>query len=177
MAIEASKSNHPFESRQQRSSVSTKKGLADRRSRPLLLLSIRPEFGQLILDGKKTVELRRIRPRVEAGQWAVIYLSSPRKALAGAFQIRGIEEGKPSELWRRIGKQTGIGKSDFDRYFEGVNTAFALVVGKVIRIQAACSLESIRRIWPDFRPPQLYRYLPRNHPLVSAQLGVLETPT
>ena len=44
----------------------------------VLLLSIHPEYAARIFDGKKTVELRKIRPRMEHGDgaWNVIPLEA-----------------------------------------------------------------------------------------------------
>ena len=38
----------------------------------ILLLSIKPEYADKILAGKKTVELRRVRTRLEAGDLALL---------------------------------------------------------------------------------------------------------
>jgi predicted transcriptional regulator len=48
-----------------------------------ILISIRPVFVQRLLAGTKTVEFRRIRPKVRVGQVVLIYACSPISAVVG----------------------------------------------------------------------------------------------
>ena len=42
----------------------------------------------MIFAGSKTVELRRVCPKISSGDLALVYVSSPVKELRGAFEIR-----------------------------------------------------------------------------------------
>jgi len=53
----------------------------------VLLLSIQPKYANLIFEGKKTTELRRVRPRVNQGDFVLIYVSSPDKVLLGSCEV------------------------------------------------------------------------------------------
>lgn len=53
----------------------------------VLLISIRPVYANKIFDGSKTVELRRVRPRLETGSVVLVYVSNPVQALMGMFQV------------------------------------------------------------------------------------------
>ena len=76
-------------------------------TRPALLLSIRPEFAYAILDGSKTVELRRIAPKLDAGSLIVIYATAPVMALVRAV-LGEILVDRTDRLWRKIGKRAGV---------------------------------------------------------------------
>jgi predicted transcriptional regulator len=124
-----------------------------------LLLSIRPEFAEQIFAGTKTVELRRIRPRVKEGDIVVVYASGDTKALFGAFRVAGVVEDSPKIIWRRYGQVTGISKREFDEYFGGTASGFAIEVSHSWRLPVPIALPTLRKNRPGFRPPQGYHYL------------------
>src|ERR1035437_3506082 len=83
-----------------------------------LLISIRPRFAEMIFAGSKTVELRRVCPRISSGDLALVYVSSPTKELQGAFEVGKVISATPSVLWRKIGKKSGITRAEFFAYFQ-----------------------------------------------------------
>lgn len=125
-----------------------------------LLLSIRPRFADMIFEGIKLIELRRLRPRVQANDLVFVYVSSPVKALVGAFVVERVVEGKPATIWRKWGKKTGLSRDEFDGYFDGVENGFGMVVSSVWRLPAPVQLAALRKRKTGFRPPQAYHYLP-----------------
>jgi len=129
------------------------------KSNTALLLSIRPRFVEQIFAGTKTVELRRVRPRVKSGDLVIVYASGSRKALVGAFQVADVIAASPASLWRNFGTETGMGKKEFDEYFNGVNTGFAIEVAHTWQLPAPVQLATLRRQRGGFHAPQSYRYL------------------
>jgi predicted transcriptional regulator len=123
-----------------------------------LLLSIKPHFASMILDGRKTVELRRIKPNIEPGCHALMYASSPTMSLVGSCVVARVDIGAPSTIWRRHGPQTGLSRREFDRYFEDTRRAVALVLDAVEPFAPGMSLEELRTTWHGFEPPQSFRY-------------------
>lgn len=128
-----------------------------------LLLSIKPAFADLIFAGTKTVELRRTRPNVIAGDTLAIYVSSPSMILKGFARIRGVSAGTPTTLWRRHGAQTGIDRRTFVDYFDGATMAYGIMLTDVRLLAETHSLKSLRNLLPGFTPPQVYRYLNQDH--------------
>ena len=124
-----------------------------------LLLSLRPTFADLVFAGVKTVELRRSRPRVREDDWALVYVSTPIKAVVGVIQVAAIIENKPSTLWRKVRERAGITRRQFNEYYVGASTGYAIVLSAVERFRKPVELNHIREVWPDFQPPQSYRYL------------------
>ena len=135
-----------------------------------MLLSMRPCYARKIFSGVKTVELRRVRPQVHAGDRVYVYVTSPVKALAGWFTIKDVLHVAPSTLWRRVGPQSGVTKREFDAYYAGASTAVGLIVGEVLEYNEWIGLASLRALVPRFHPPRSFQYVCSNlfdHSLAS----------
>ena len=123
-----------------------------------LLLSIRPRFVDSIFAGTKTVELRRVKPRVQAGDLVVVYASGAIKGLFGAFEVTGVTAGSPDYIWKKHNKGSGLTRDEFDGYFAGVETGYAICIGKLWRLPEPVLLPTLRTRRKGFRPPQSYQY-------------------
>ena len=124
-----------------------------------LLLSIKWSYASLIFDGSKRFELRRTRPRVLPGAPVWVYAPSPHKMMVGGFTVQQVIAKPPTKLWRLVGAESGISKSEFMDYFEGASTAYAIEVENVWQLESPISLDILRRRMPLFHPPQVFRYL------------------
>lgn len=125
-----------------------------------LLLSLKPRFADAILDGSKTVELRRTRPTIKVPTDALIYASSPRMAILGRCRVESIGSYTPTALWEAHGHAAGVTRREFRHYFSGADRAYALMLSGPCRLEESMRLADIRSWWPDFVPPQSFRYLP-----------------
>jgi predicted transcriptional regulator len=130
----------------------------------ILLLSIRPEHANKIFAGKKKVELRRVRTRLESGDLVLVYVSSPEKALVGSFEVEQIitVENLPKELnnlWKQVKDQAGIKRKQFDSYYEGASIGVGIFLKNLQIFPERLELASLRKQLPNIRPPQSYRYL------------------
>ena len=123
-----------------------------------LLLSIRTHFVDLIFAGTKTVELRRVKPRVQAGDLVVVYASGATKGMVGAFEVEGVTAAAPNSIWRKYNGGSGLTKQSFDRYFADVSVGYAIRIGKCWRIHEPVPLKTLRKRRAGFRPPQSYHY-------------------
>ena len=56
----------------------------------MIVLSLKPRFAQAILAGVKTVELRRTVPKIVIPTRALLYASSPVRALLGTCVITSV---------------------------------------------------------------------------------------
>jgi predicted transcriptional regulator len=131
-------------------------------SKHAILFSVRPRFAEMIFVGTKTVELRRVRPKISTGDLAFVYVSSPAKELQGAFEIGKIISASPSALWKKVGGKTGISRREFLAYFQGKKKAHALMIKKAWRLAAPICLSTLRQRKGGFRPPQSFHYIKRN---------------
>lgn len=135
-----------------------------------LLLSIKPKFVEQLLRGSKVVELRRTRPRVKNGELVLIYETSPTKALVGYSIISAVISSSPQKLWPTVKGRAGITRAEFDTYFQGTSSAFAIELKRVQPLKEPVWLNTLRKLLAGFHPPQSYRYLSKK------QMGlVLET--
>jgi predicted transcriptional regulator len=125
----------------------------------MLLLSVKPEHARKIFAGSKTIEFRRIRPKLSEGDLVVVYVSSPVKAIMGAFEVGKIYAGSPVGLWRKVKEQSGLTWSEFSTYFANAEMAYGLEIRKMWIYSAPIKLHSIRKLWDDFNPPQSFRYI------------------
>ena len=124
-----------------------------------LLLSIKPRYADAIFTRQKRVELRRVRPRVGPGDLVLVYVSSPRCALEGAFLVERVLKAAPSALWKHVSSQAGLSRDEFEGYFGTREMAYAIVIQKVWRL-APVTLSTMRRA--QIRPPQSYQYLDKS---------------
>jgi predicted transcriptional regulator len=66
---------------------------------------------------------------------------------------------KPAVLWRRFGRDAVISRQDFDEYFAGLETGYALVLRDVIALRPTLPLEVLRNKAGEFHPPQFFKKL------------------
>jgi predicted transcriptional regulator len=130
-----------------------------------LLISVKPVYANAILDGLKTVELRRTRPNLPDGSLVILYSSTPTRAVVGWAHLSGVRQGTPDEIWDAFGDAAAIAEPDYDIYFAGADQAFALELDDVVTASRPVPLEVIRSI--GVQPPQSWRYLP---PAVSSRI-------
>jgi predicted transcriptional regulator len=123
------------------------------------LLSLRPRFAEALLDGTKTVEIRRRPVRLTPGAICLVYASSPTRALTGALAVEMVDVGEPDELWRRHSVGTGLQRCDYDAYLAGRPVACAIVVAAAVAFRTAVSLDELRLRRHAFVAPQSYRFL------------------
>src|SRR5215467_5290123 len=94
-----------------------------------VVLSVRPIYSRQLIEGKKTIELRRRFPiSAPRGTIAYIYSTSPVQAMIGSAQISDVLKLPITEIWKKFGKLAQIDKPDFNAYFSGLDEGFALKI-------------------------------------------------
>jgi len=123
-----------------------------------LLISIQPQFVEMILSGVKTVELRKLLPaNLQPKTKIIIYSSSPVKAIVAIALVKKIEVLPPDELWQKCGKQTGTSPAAFQEYFKGKDKGYGLYLEQVEKLKKPITLAKLREKI-NFAPPQSYMY-------------------
>lgn len=140
------------------------------------ILSVRPRFAEALLDGSKTVEIRRRRARITSGSVCLVYASSPMRALVGAIQVQFTDLGTPDSLWQRWGAETGLGRAEYDAYLVDSSEPCAIVVRAATRFASPVALSELRRRQHAFVTPQSYRFLREGElaSLLNGEAGQLE---
>ena len=139
-----------------------------------VLLSIRPEHADNIIEGVKTVEFRRRFPadaRVRgATMW--IYSTAPVKQVIGVATVVSVERLVLPELWSYHGSAGAVDRCVFDDYFAGVSEGYAILLGEIKRLPAAVGADDLRAL--DFSTPQSYRFV--TEPVLGMLRERLEIP-
>lgn len=123
------------------------------------MLSVRPRYAEMLLSGEKTVELRRVRPRIGPGDFILLYASSPQCRVVGVCRVVRILAGAPGALWGEIGQLAAVSRPEYNRYFKDARRAIAIVVERPLRMSGELTLRDLRKHAPGFRPPRSFGYL------------------
>lgn len=121
-----------------------------------VLLSIKPEFAEKILNGTKRFEYRKAVPKNAAARIVVIYATMPVGRVVGEFEIGGVLRDDPDELWTRTSRASGITREFFDAYFRGRAEATAIAVRRPRRYASPLRLQDVAG---TTTPPQSFQYL------------------
>lgn len=117
-------------------------------------MSIRPEFAEAILSGKKRFEFRRVAfaRRVDV---VIIYVTVPVKLVVAEFHVRRIIRKRIAELWRLTRSFAGIDAACFRSYFSGRDYGWAIEIGKIRRYRTpVCPMRKF-----GVRAPQSFAYI------------------
>jgi len=129
--------------------------MVDQSARRVALLAIHPKHADAILDGRKSVELRRIGISPTTTH-IIVYATAPVRAIVGWFEVAGIEHATPDQIWETHNGSSGLSRSEFQAYFDGADSAVAIRIGPHWRLDAPVELSRLPSVK---RPPQSFRYL------------------
>ena len=121
-----------------------------------VLLSIKPEYANRILDGTKRYEFRRRVHCNSRVHTVVIYATKPIGKVIGEFSIKHVHSKSPRQLWKIAKDYSGISKRLFFEYFQGRDVGHAIEVNHVKRYHKPMS---IKDFLPSGFPPQSYAYI------------------
>lgn len=125
-----------------------------------VLLAIKPEFVEKILNGSKKFEFRKIIFKSEDVKVVLIYASSPTQKVVGEFEIEKVIALEPEKLWEKTKKHSGITKEYFDSYFSDKDEGFAIKIKNLKKYRKPKCLKT------DFNissPPQSFLYLNKSN--------------
>ena len=125
----------------------------------MVVLSLKPRFAEAILAGVKTVELRRTEPKIVVPTRALLYATSPVRALLGTCIITSVQPLDLQALWREHGPGAGLLYNEFQEYFEGVEVGTALTLTQPRAFSRQIDLQDLRTKPQGFRPPQSFAYV------------------
>ncbi len=133
----------------------------------LILMSIKPGFGDAILDGRKKAELRRlVNAPITPGDTVILYLSSPRKAIEGFFRAERVYIGRRSELMRIARGLGDLGLREGDwNYVDEDREGMMIIVSEPRRCIKPLTLDQLISMFPWFKPPLSYIRLKPNSDL------------
>lgn len=121
----------------------------------IVLLSIKPEFAELILAGDKKYEFRKAGLR-HGIDLILLYASAPEQKLVGYAKIGEILEASPTRMWDMTRLHGGISRERFREYFKGKKSAYAFRITEVHKFEKGIDP---KKIFTNFSPPQSFRYV------------------
>ncbi|MDP9920277.1 putative transcriptional regulator [Variovorax boronicumulans] len=133
-----------------------------------VLISLEERHAENILDGTKTVELRRRPMHVAIGATVWFYVKVPVGSVIGCAKVAGVHTLAPSTLWNRFGPVSGLQRREFFDYFSGLPTAFALSLKEPCRLAKPIPLSELRDVSSGFHPPQFFANVASDGPLFQA---------
>lgn len=132
-----------------------------------ILISIHPEHVRNILQGTKTVELRRANLHLEAGETLWIYTTAPDSIVEVVAKIGEVTRATPSQVWRQYGKSVRMDKAAFNSYADSRAHITAIKLLDVCKLDNPCTLADLRKASRKFHPPQGAIYITTQTPLLK----------
>lgn len=121
-----------------------------------LILSLKPQFAQKILDGSKLYEYRKKIPISNDIDKVYIYASKPICKIVGYFIIDNVIEDSVSHVWQMSHEGSGITKDYYEAYFSGCDNAHAIKIKEVIKLDTPIDPKEVIK---DFTAPQNFMYV------------------
>jgi len=128
-----------------------------------LLLSLRPEYANMILKGKKNVEIRK----KFSSRWLMhrvnLYSSFPECSIVGEALIRYICIGNPDNIWENYHDQIGCTKEEYDEYIGNANEIYALFLDEIKPYRDTIPISQLSYyLKKNLTPPQSYSVIKEN---------------
>lgn len=133
-----------------------------------VLISLEERHANRILDGTKTVELRRRTMHVAVGATVWFYVKLPVGSVVGCAKVVALHTLSPRTLWSQFGPVSGLQRQEFFDYFEGLPKAFALGLSEPTRLASPIPLDRLREVSSGFHPPQFFANVASDGPLLRA---------
>lgn len=140
---------------------------------PTVLLSMKPCYADMVFNGEKKAELRKRIGRNMQNRDVLVYVTSPVRQLRGGFHVGLVRKGPPKEVWNSVSSEAGINRREFDAYYSGSKTAYALKITSVWQYEKPLGLSALKTAFENFVVPRSWRYLkPSEERFLKSGLGV-----
>ena len=123
-----------------------------------LFISIKPEFVSKIFSGEKTIELRKLAPKINVDDTIILYSTSPVMAVIGICKVEKIIISTPLTIWEKNSDLLGIDKIRYNQYFQDKTKAVAIFLKDIEKLKNPIPLAVLKSKYANFHPPQTYRY-------------------
>ena len=123
------------------------------------LLSIKPEFVEEIIEGRKKFEYRKKVFKRSDISSIVVYATKPYGKVVGEFEIETILEENIDKLWSDTKHLSGISEEFFYEYFKDRDSGFAIQIKKFREYNKHLELSEFDSTIKA--PPQSFCYIRR----------------
>jgi len=83
-----------------------------------VILSIRPRYVELMMEGTKKYEFRKVIFKNKNISNVYVYSTSPVRKIVGSFKISEIVEDRPERLWDNFEAFSGLSAQEFFYIFQ-----------------------------------------------------------
>ncbi len=118
-------------------------------------MSIKPVYADFIKQGLKTVELRRVAPKLCTNDIVVFYESAPIKKISFYAEVQEIHTLPKKDLWELAKDSAVISQDFFDSYFSDKDLGNGIQLKNVTILKTPQTINKLSNI----SVPQNYRYL------------------
>jgi len=130
-----------------------------RKGVPDLLMSLRPTYARLMLEGQKRVEFRKRFSKRHVGSTVLFYVSGGTRRYQFTASISGVHWLPTKALWTSFQAEGGIDEQTFEAYFSGSDTGYAIELCDFRPLREQLHLSEARTRYTELRPPQSYKAL------------------
>lgn len=105
------------------------------------VFALKPKWADLILDGEKTIEIRRSRMSRMIGRMLVYRTGTG--LIVGEVRVKGMHAAMPDVIWRKYGPASGLSKEEFDEYAQGADRLYAYRLESPVRYDRPKTLSEV----------------------------------
>lgn len=95
-----------------------------------VLMSIKPEYVEKILNGTKKYEYRKTKTKLDIDK-IIIYSTNPVKKVVAEVEVKNILIDTPENIWNKTKEYSGTTKKFYDAYFKNKKEAIAYELDEI----------------------------------------------
>ncbi len=119
----------------------------------VILLSIHPEYVNLIKSGGKKIEFRK-KSFSKSISKVLVYSTSPISKIIGYFNVLEIIKSTPTKLWKDFSRVGGITEDNYFKYYSNAEEAVGIKIGEMNLFENEVDISVLGTV-----PPQSFKYL------------------
>ena len=139
-----------------------------------IILSIHPQYAQLIENGSKIYEIRTRKANIAKGTRIWIYKTLPVATISSYAELDDILVLTPEIAWGKYANDMCIPQKLFNEYVKDKKEIYLLRIKNVKKTKKNITLEELRKKIPPFYPPQFFKKLDENSEILQALLKLLK---
>lgn len=128
-----------------------------------ILISVEHRYVLSMLNGTKTVELRRRPLRIAPGTRVWVYSKLPRGQVELVATADEVVAAPPDRIWCLYHRHMAISVCDFKEYLRGVDVGCAVILRDISPLKRTVGLSTLRRASSSFQPPQFFKRMISQH--------------
>lgn len=105
-----------------------------------ILISIKPEYVESIMNGEKRFEFRKVACKRTVDK-IVIYSTFPVMQVVGEAEVEEVSVDSPEVIWNKTKAKAGISKTFFDDYYKDKTKAIAYKLNNIVKYDKPLKLE------------------------------------